>query len=101
MSVSNCNGTFDETAFFIGFAGGSLPDSVMGLAISNLLGFSIRRLKKRDFRPRPELRLQALISVNLFAGFLQHIPAFAPGAIPRDCPVQRLLDTESWPPAQF
>ena len=35
VSVSNCNGTFDETAFFIGLTGGSLPDSVTGLTVSN------------------------------------------------------------------
>lgn len=35
VSVSNCNGTFDETAFFIGLSGGSLPDSVTGLTVSD------------------------------------------------------------------
>lgn len=35
VSVSNCTGTLSEYAFVIGWAGGSLPDSVTSLTVSN------------------------------------------------------------------
>ncbi|MDR3410856.1 MAG: glycosyl hydrolase family 28 protein [Formivibrio sp.] len=77
VSVSNCTGTLTETAFFIGLFGGSLPNAVTGLTISDcnltapvLLGvtecFGSVMLTNVDFTP---------INGSWIASEPNHVPA--------------------------